>query len=1365
MLKKSYFYRSFRLLLMSLILTPMFISQSYSQYCQAYIEGFKENFICEFQLAEINYRDCEFVEKGYKDFTKEVYEMNAGETYEAKLVFTKLVPDINPGSVYIWFDFNRDYKFNMESEAFVLEKTGKDVFTGDITIPSYVEPGETRMRVRMFYEYEKEINPCGGLKYGDILDYTINIQSSKPKLADAQITQITSPSSPFLAGSYPIVATLSSNNEVKLTSCQIDWWVNGVFQKTVNWNGNLVNGNTASVNLGDYNFSYPENETIYGPFNIRITVKNVNGEPQDADPKNDTYNVSVSPTINDCGAIGFFGPAEGFGAGVTKVRARVMNYAAKPLTSVKVNWKIDGVAQTPKLFSGLYIKQNQYQDLDMGTFEFYNKTPLGPFSVEVWTESPNNIKDENPNNDSYKGGIGPSLTAGIYYAGGLNPHFSSPAEAASYINSSGIFGAGTVIIEIRPGTYNGQIIFNNKLANDNPLIFRSSTYSSRDVILGYNPTTANNFVLQLVNIKNIRFENITFANFNSNISNAGRIVFADKIEGLAFHKVVFNGVMSSPKNNAYNIITANNCNNISLTENEFNNGSISFWSSAVNSPKIYIFKNNFTDFSWYGINGNVNNLPNKADDLSILENNFKLIYNVTTGGAINSFNGSLIKNNIISNLKGTGNSNDAVIKIAHSTINPNVMSVIEDNLINNCSDMNGIQISNSNVMINQNSVIVSQSANYACSILDIANSMGYAGNNMLIGANIPILNIDSSPYFNLVYNTASTDLNSKPVIRVTGNSSKIFRNIFMNNGNGIIMQIASANNIDQNVLFSKGSILANINNKLYQTIDNIHNDGLMIKSSFANIEFFSPNDLHLKIYDESLVFNEPLFDNTNILGKSIENYDFDGESRDLFFAGMDEIKFNISIASQTEGFVDCEGSSTNFLTVTAAIGYNAKMTYQWEHDGVQVKGETEPIMYFHNLDHSQAGVYRCAVKGPGNSETVYTRPVTVYVARPTEITRQPIAQKVPLGGKATLNFTAHVNGKKIEDAVANDEVKIQWFKYVDEANDITMKNNNFVSGSNSNYMTLNNFRKSDQGEYYAIIDGLCGRVKTERVLIEEGVADIIIVEEVQAQAKCEATDITFSVEATTSSNEKIVYQWSKDGIELNDEMGKITGTNSNTLKIKNIATSDAGEYSVLIKLEDNSISKTSSANLDVLTAPIIITQPEDMIAEIGKSLEFIIEAKNAKEYKWYKDGELFLTTEGNVIVFTDIYESYNGEYYVVALNDCGETQSETFTVTVSVGTTSVVEVSKNGYSLLSAIPNPANGISMIGFSVPTQSYIKLSLTDLSGASRTVLAEGTYEIGTHSINIDVNKLNLSSGTYFYYLEANGVVLSQKLVVIK
>ncbi|MDT3738724.1 MAG: immunoglobulin domain-containing protein [Candidatus Kapabacteria bacterium] len=1364
MKRNTGFIKAMKLLLLGIILMPFLYSQSEAQYCDASTKYLYE-YICEFYINDLANTDCDW-SSGVADYTSMSTTLIAGKKYFAEVYNGDAWYN---DRVSIWIDFNQDGVFDTSTEGVELKCDEGDgyYYRGDVSIPSNALEGSTRMRVRM--TDTETPNPCGDatVGYGEVEDYTVNLVLPK---ADGLVTAMTTPVKPYLVGNYPVNVTLKSNNaDLNLVSAKIDWWVNSVFQGTVSWTGNMSDGQTTNVNMGNFDFVYPQNEVNFDPFQMKFLVKDVNGKNPDADPGNDLYQVNTVPSLNDCGAIGFFGPPEGFGAGTTQVRARVMNYAPKPLSSVTVNWKVDGVTQTPKTFTGLSIKQNEYLDLNVGTYFFYNKTPLGAFAVEVWTELPNNVADENPSNDKYTGGIGPSLSAGVYFAGGANAHFGSPSEAASYLNSSGVFGLGTVIVEIRPGTYDGQIILNSPLSNNNPVIFRSQTGQAYDVTLTNSPNSVNNFVVQLANINNVTFENITIQNNNSNVSNAGRIVDARNLSGLTFRKMVFNGVANSPKAGAYNLVTLDNTTNVAITGTAFNMGSVGIWNTSNNSPVLNIDGNNFLNFSWHGIYNVL--YSSLAGNSVVIQNNF-LKTSGNPAGAIYSMNSTTISNNNIADIIGTGNANDGLINVIHTGPDANNTAWIENNSINNCSNINGIKVTSAYTIVNKNMIVMSQSANYGCAMIDISGSVGAVGNNMLMGSNIMAMDIDNSPMLDVVYNTASVEFNLNPVTRVTGASARIMRNIFKNNGTGTAIQAESSLNIDQNVLYTLGANIVNINGVNYADMAAVHNAGLMPASSAVNVEFFSPSDPHLKIYNAALLNTIPLFNiGTNWNGWYIESSDFDGENRMSYFSGADEIFLTITIERQTDGFVDCVGTTYNILTVSSAIGYNAPMNYQWELDGVAIPGADQPILYFPNLRHNQAGIYKCLVMGPGATLPVYSREVAVYVTRPTDITREPESHGVMVGTTATLMVEAHVNGVDLETALANGAVQVQWYRYVDEANDIPLVDNKWVSGSKSNYLTINKFRSSDVGTYYAVIIGLCGTVKTAKADLTEESNEVVIEQQPIDNADCAGKDVIFNVNASTPGTKLINYQWYKDGNAIIDNLPKIEGSQSKHLIIYAIDASDEGQYYAVASLEGTTVSKQSDlVTLNVNTKPVITEQPLDATVESGRQLMLSVTAQGndvseVLTYKWYKDGALVstLTVPDYIVDVTTPDDA--GDYYVVVSNDCGAVTSLMAAVVITTGTTDVIEVSKNGYSLSTAMPNPVQGNSVISFNVPVESYVKITLSDVSGAAHTVLTEGNFAIGTHLINLDAQAKNLVSGTYFYILEANGVRLAQKLVVIR
>ena len=67
------------------------------------------------------------------------------------------------------------------------------------------------------------------------------------------MSEILSPQQVTPAGvSTPVIAVIRNSGMNNLTSCSIDWTVNGVAQTTYNWTGNLYEDFTDTILLGQY---------------------------------------------------------------------------------------------------------------------------------------------------------------------------------------------------------------------------------------------------------------------------------------------------------------------------------------------------------------------------------------------------------------------------------------------------------------------------------------------------------------------------------------------------------------------------------------------------------------------------------------------------------------------------------------------------------------------------------------------------------------------------------------------------------------------------------------------------------------------------------------------------------------------------------------------------------------------------------------------------------------------------------------------------------------------------------------------------------------------------------------------------------
>lgn len=85
------------------------------------------------------------------------------------------------------------------------------------------------------------------------------------------------------------------------------------------------------------------------------------------------------------------------------------------------------------------------------------------------------------------------------------------------------------------------------------------------------------------------------------------------------------------------------------------------------------------------------------------------------------------------------------------------------------------------------------------------------------------------------------------------------------------------------------------------------------------------------------------------------------------------------------------------------------------------------------------------------------------------------------------------------------------------------------------------------------------------------------------------------------------------------------------------------------------------------------------------------------------------------------------------------------------------------YALFQNYPNPFNPTTTISFQLPEAGKVALKVYNILGKEVATLINGNKDAGKHSITFDASAL--SSGVYFYKLEANNFVSTKKLILMK
>lgn len=124
---------------------------------------------------------------------------------------------------------------------------------------------------------------------------------------------------------------------------------------------------------------------------------------------------------------------------------------------------------------------------------------------------------------------------------------------------------------------------------------------------------------------------------------------------------------------------------------------------------------------------------------------------------------------------------------------------------------------------------------------------------------------------------------------------------------------------------------------------------------------------------------------------------------------------------------------------------------------------------------------------------------------------------------------------------------------------------------------------------------------------------------------------------------------------------------------------------------------------------------------------------------------------------------YDGTTDYVYIADYYSNSIKFFTRTVSYVGISKTFLRDSGFILNNAYPNPFNPTTTIDYAILEDSYVKLSIYDISGHLLKTLVDELNQAGTHKVKWNASKH--SSGIYIYRLESSYGTHSRKMVLIK
>ena len=325
------------------------------------------------------------------------------------------------------------------------------------------------------------------------------------------------------------------------------------------------------------------------------------------------------------------------------------------------------------------------------------------------------------------------------------------------------------------------------------------------------------------------------------------------------------------------------------------------------------------------------------------------------------------------------------------------------------------------------------------------------------------------------------------------------------------------------------------------------------------------------------------------------------------------------ISAQPANLSAPKGSTPIFyVTATGA----APITYQWYRNGQALANQVYSSCRLQNVQQTNAGSYYVTINNPAGS--LSSSSATLTVLDPPAITQEPQSLQADLNGSASFSVTA--TGK--------EPLAYQWFHSMSP-----------IPGATDRTLTFT-ATEADAGNYMVIVTNQDGTATSAIATLSQNMPPSITLQP-QSYIGTVGGSAAFYVSATGQA--PLSYYW-----KLN---GTVVGPNSAGYTLSNLATNQAGSYTVMVSNRIGTVTSTV-ATLAVKDPPRITataTMTVDEGSDITISPAYL--GRAPMTYSWTKNGATMAGQTASTLLISSAQESASANYVVTATNPDGSATS------------------------------------------------------------------------------------------------------------
>ncbi len=205
-------------------------------------------------------------------------------------------------------------------------------------------------------------------------------------------------------------------------------------------------------------------------------------------------------------------------SGPQDLRVRVKNVGGNTITSFAISYELNSGSPVTQFITATLGVCDTISVLFTGSNQ--PNIASGINNLKIYSFAPNSTSDANPSNDTIRATVVTALS-GTFTIGPVGADFTSFTQAANTLVSGGM--NGPVTFNVMTATYNEQIsippVFGASAGNR--IVFQSLANHRDSVVLNFNATAGNNYVVRLDRAAYITFRNMTIRALNAT---NGRVV-------------------------------------------------------------------------------------------------------------------------------------------------------------------------------------------------------------------------------------------------------------------------------------------------------------------------------------------------------------------------------------------------------------------------------------------------------------------------------------------------------------------------------------------------------------------------------------------------------------------------------------------------------------------------------------------------------------------------------------------------------------------------------------------------------------------------------------------------------------------------